>query len=181
MATTKPRITITITHRQHELLKAISEATGASMSANVSELLETCEPVLERIANTMQKLQSINAQRKASVAAALDEAQSALEARRHVPVDVRHASLPLVRPLAGAVLIGTATVPARVGRTAQSRAVRARKKTRGSPRRAHAPPSPPADPAPGAATRLARGGRRGPCGAGGGPVVAPAGHRRRRW
>lgn len=79
MATTKPRITITITHRQHELLKAISEATGASMSANVSELLETCEPVLERIANTMQKLQSINAQRKASVAAALDEAQSALE------------------------------------------------------------------------------------------------------
>lgn len=79
MATTKPRITVTITERQHALLKAISEATGASMSAYISDLLETSEPVMERIASTMQKLQQLNAQRKASVAAALDEAQTALE------------------------------------------------------------------------------------------------------
>lgn len=79
MATTKPRITVTLTHRQHELLKAISDATGGSMSAYVSELLETAEPVLERIASTMQRLRQLNSQRKASVVAALDEAQTTLE------------------------------------------------------------------------------------------------------
>ena len=73
MATTKPRITVTLTHRQHELLKAISDATGSSMSAYVSDLLESCEPVLERMATTMQKLRQLNTQRKASVVAALDE------------------------------------------------------------------------------------------------------------
>jgi uncharacterized protein (DUF1778 family) len=79
MATTKPRITVTLTHRQHELLKAISDATGSSMSAYVSDLLESCEPVLERMATTMQKLRQLNTQRKASVVAALDEAQTAIE------------------------------------------------------------------------------------------------------
>lgn len=79
MATTKPRITVTITERQHELLKAISEASGSSMSSFITDLLESAEPVLERMAQTMLKLRQLNEQRKASIASALDDAQTTLE------------------------------------------------------------------------------------------------------
>lgn len=79
MATTRPRITVTLTHRQHEILSTISQASGQSMSAYIVELLETCEPVLERMAATMQRLKALNDTRKASVLAALDEAQTTLE------------------------------------------------------------------------------------------------------
>lgn len=79
MATTKPRITITISHRQHEILQAMSAATGQSMSSHVTELLDTAEPVLERIAATMTKVRQLSIQRKASVAAALDDAQTAID------------------------------------------------------------------------------------------------------
>ena len=79
MATTRPRITVTLTHRQHEILSTISQASGQSMSAYIVDLLESCEPVLERMAATMQRLKALNDTRKASVAAALDEAPAAIE------------------------------------------------------------------------------------------------------
>ena len=40
MATTKPRITVTLTERQHEVLRTISDCGGQPMSRFISELLE---------------------------------------------------------------------------------------------------------------------------------------------
>ena len=58
MATSKPRITITLNHRQYEVLKAISDCSNQPMSAFISELLEESLPVLERMAESFRKDQS---------------------------------------------------------------------------------------------------------------------------
>lgn len=47
--TSKPRITITLTHRQHEILRSISDSRGCSMSGIVSDLITDAQPVLERM------------------------------------------------------------------------------------------------------------------------------------
>jgi len=79
MATTKPRITVTLTKRQHDVLKVISECGGSSMSSFVSEMLELSLPTLERMAATFQKIKASQDIERARVVEALDEAQSALE------------------------------------------------------------------------------------------------------
>lgn len=79
MATTKPRITVTLTKRQHDVLKVISECGGNSMSAFIQEMLELSLPTLERMAATFQKLKASQDIERARVVEALDEAQSALE------------------------------------------------------------------------------------------------------
>jgi hypothetical protein len=52
--TAKPRITITLTDRQHELLSALSLLQKVSMSSIVVDLLETTVPVLERLTAVLQ-------------------------------------------------------------------------------------------------------------------------------
>lgn len=79
MATTKPRITITLTHRQHEVLKAISDNSGQSMSAFVSEILEQSLPVLERMAESFRKIKSAQDEQRKRIAEELDQAQNAVE------------------------------------------------------------------------------------------------------
>ena len=49
--TSKPHITITLTHRQHEILRSISDSRGCSMSGIVSDLITDSQPVLERMAD----------------------------------------------------------------------------------------------------------------------------------
>lgn len=49
MATTKPRITVTLEPHHHELLRRLAGHQGQSMSAIMVELLETVAPVLERV------------------------------------------------------------------------------------------------------------------------------------
>jgi len=63
MPTNKPRITITLSDRQHRLLENMAEVQGVSMSSIVVELLETAEPVLERV------LEMLEAAKKAPQAA----------------------------------------------------------------------------------------------------------------
>ena len=45
MATTKPRITVTLDEGVYETLKGLSDLQGVSMSSIVSELLRTVDPV----------------------------------------------------------------------------------------------------------------------------------------
>lgn len=54
MPTSKPRITITLSEKQHELLSAMAEIQEVSMSSLVVELLETAEPVFERVLEMLQ-------------------------------------------------------------------------------------------------------------------------------
>lgn len=79
MATTKPRITVTLTHRQHEVLKTISDCGGQSMSTFISDMLELSLPTLERMAATFQKIKRAQDQQRETIRDALDDAQAALE------------------------------------------------------------------------------------------------------
>lgn len=79
MATTRPRITITLTDRQHEILRSISQSTGQSMSSNVVELLDLALPTLERMAVAMQAIAKSREEQIGRVRTQLDEAQAVLE------------------------------------------------------------------------------------------------------
>lgn len=79
MATTKPRITITLNERQHAVLRSISENSGQSMSSFVHELLEQSLPVLERMAETFRKIKGAQDEHRRRIVAELDEAQGAVE------------------------------------------------------------------------------------------------------
>lgn len=79
MATSKPRITVTLTYRQHEVLRTISECGGSSMSTVIAELLEVSLPTLERMAATFQQLRKATEIERSKVVEAMADAQSALE------------------------------------------------------------------------------------------------------
>lgn len=79
MATLKPRITITLTERQHAVLRSISENSGQSMSTFVCELLEQSLPVLERMAETFRKIKTAQDEQRLRIVRELDDAQSAVE------------------------------------------------------------------------------------------------------
>lgn len=76
MATTKPRITVTLSPQVYQMLRVISSAGGQTMSAIVSDLLDVHSPVLERMAVTMQRMKQLNDEKKAQVHKALDEAEA---------------------------------------------------------------------------------------------------------
>lgn len=79
MATNKPRITVTLTQRQHDVLTAISANSGQSMSAFVSEMLEQSLPVLERMAESFRKIKAAQDEQKRRIVDELDQAQTAME------------------------------------------------------------------------------------------------------
>lgn len=79
MATTKPRITVTLTNRQYEVLKSISNSGGTPMSTLLGELIEASLPTLERMANTFQRLKQAQTIERAKMIEALDDAHAALE------------------------------------------------------------------------------------------------------
>lgn len=104
MATSKPRLTITFTPRQHAVLKSISESGGRPISALVSELIEECLPTLERMAATFQALRRAQDVNRQQMADALARAQDAIE-----PIAMRAAGqfdifLGQVESAAGAVV-----------------------------------------------------------------------------
>ena len=79
MATTKPRITVTLTKRQYEVISAIAQLGGGSMSAFIGELLESALPTLERMAATFQKVRRAQDQERGKFLASMDRAQAAIE------------------------------------------------------------------------------------------------------
>lgn len=78
MPTAKPRITVTLKDSQHKLLSALSELQGQSMSSIVVELLESCEPVLERLAVILKSAKEAPKITKEELRKNLDSAEAAL-------------------------------------------------------------------------------------------------------
>lgn len=74
-----PRITITISDRQHELLQALSKFSGKPMSTTVSELLESTTPVMERMATVFQAIYEQRQKENERIKKNLTEAHDALE------------------------------------------------------------------------------------------------------
>jgi uncharacterized protein (DUF1778 family) len=54
MPTSKPRITLTLSEQQHELLQSLAELQRVSMSSIVVDLLDTTMPVLGRLASILK-------------------------------------------------------------------------------------------------------------------------------
>lgn len=79
MATTKPRITITLNQRCYNTLKAISDCSGKPMSGFVSEMMESASPTLERMAATFQKIKTAQDVERSRFLETIDEAQAAIE------------------------------------------------------------------------------------------------------
>ena len=79
MATTKPRITVTLTQRQHDVLRSISDYGGQSMSSFIGELLEQSLPVLERMAESFRKIKSAQDEQRKRIVEELDQAQAEVE------------------------------------------------------------------------------------------------------
>jgi len=79
MPTNKPRITITLSSRQHDVLRSISENSGQSMSAFVHEMLDQSLPVLERMAESFRRIKVAQDEQKKRIADELDQAQAAVE------------------------------------------------------------------------------------------------------
>lgn len=79
MATTKPRITVTLTKRQYEVIGTIAKLGGGSMSAFIGEMLESALPTLERMAVTFQKVKQAQDQERGRFLASMDRAQAAIE------------------------------------------------------------------------------------------------------
>jgi uncharacterized protein (DUF1778 family) len=72
MATNKPRITITLSKHQHDVLRAISECGGQPMSTFVSEMLEAALPTLQRMAVTFQKVKQAQVQERGKFLESMD-------------------------------------------------------------------------------------------------------------
>lgn len=79
MATTKPRITVTLTQRQYEVLKSIAESGGATMSGMLGEFIESAMPTFERMAATFQQVRKANMIERSRIVEALSDAQAAFE------------------------------------------------------------------------------------------------------
>lgn len=79
MATSNPRITITLTKRQHEILRSLSDFGGKPMSSFVVELLELSLPTLERLAATMQAVSKARQTEVERIREQIDEAQRVFE------------------------------------------------------------------------------------------------------
>lgn len=79
MATTKPRITVTLTQRQHDVLRVISDCGGQPMSAFISDMLEQALPVLERMAESFRKIKAAQDEQKKRLIADLDQAHAEVE------------------------------------------------------------------------------------------------------
>jgi uncharacterized protein (DUF1778 family) len=54
MPTSKPRITLTISEQQHELLQSLADLQKVSMSSIVVDLLDTTMPVLARLVSILK-------------------------------------------------------------------------------------------------------------------------------
>jgi hypothetical protein len=79
MATNKPRITVTLTQQQYNVIKSISDSGGSSMSGMVSEFIESAMPVFYRMASTFQRLKKLSDDERGIMRESLHEAQSTFE------------------------------------------------------------------------------------------------------
>lgn len=90
MPAINPRITITLTPQIHALLRRLSELTTSSQSALVGELLQTSQPVFERMVQALEAAERLKAeslQGSAQISESLAIAQGRLEQQLGLSLD----------------------------------------------------------------------------------------------
>jgi hypothetical protein len=78
MATTKPRITISLEPHVYEVLRRLSFAGGRPMSAAVTGFLDVALPALERMVVVMEAAKGMPQKARAELKASLDRAEAEL-------------------------------------------------------------------------------------------------------
>jgi len=75
MATTKPRVTVTLERRTYECLSRLSAVGGDSMSSIISEFIEISLPSMERLVVVLERAKAAPEETRAGIAAAVDRAE----------------------------------------------------------------------------------------------------------
>ena len=78
MPTAKPRITVTLDERAHEVLSRLSVASGDSMSQIVAGFVDLAVPSLERVVVVLERAKSAPKEARDGLAAAIDRAERQL-------------------------------------------------------------------------------------------------------
>lgn len=92
MATTKPRLTFTASHELAAVLKRLAAVQGRPVSGVVSEYLEITVPVLERVADAMERALAAQAEARAGIVAGLQDAQAQAEPALALLLDALNAA-----------------------------------------------------------------------------------------
>ena len=112
MATTKPRITVTLTQRQHDVLRVISDCGGQPMSAFISDMLEQALPVLERMAESFRKIKAAQDEQKKRIVEELEQAQAEVEPVLEQVLGQFDLFMAKIEQAAGAAPAGSEATPA---------------------------------------------------------------------
>jgi hypothetical protein len=82
MPSVKPRLALTLPEHRYELLRRLAALQGVSMASVVTELLEECYPVLERVAVALEAAKSASESVKSGLRDSCDKAIEELEPYR---------------------------------------------------------------------------------------------------
>lgn len=82
MPSLKPRLALTLQPHRHDLLKRLAGLQGVSMASVVTDLLEECYPVLERVVVALEMAKSASESAKVGLRESCDKAIEDLEPYR---------------------------------------------------------------------------------------------------
>lgn len=82
MPSVKPRLALTLPEHRHDLLKRLAGLQGVSMASVVTELLEECYPVLERVVVALEAAKSASESAKTGLRESCDKAIAEMEPYR---------------------------------------------------------------------------------------------------
>lgn len=82
MPSVKPRLALTLPEHRHALLKRLAALQGVSMASLVTELLEECYPVLERICVMLEAAKRASEDAKDGLRESCDKAMAEIEPYR---------------------------------------------------------------------------------------------------
>lgn len=82
MPSVKPRLALTLPEHRHDLLKRLAALQGVSMASVVTELLEECYPVLERVCVALETAKTASESVKTGIRESCDKAIEELEPYR---------------------------------------------------------------------------------------------------
>lgn len=87
MPSVKPRLALTLPEHRHDLLKRLAALQGVSMASVVTELLEECYPVLERVVVALESAKAASESVKTGIRESCDKAIEELEPYRVAVAD----------------------------------------------------------------------------------------------
>lgn len=109
MPTSKPRITITLTEHQHQVLSSLAKLQKVSMSAIVVDFLDTTIPVLERLTGVLEAAANAPQEVRDKIR---QSAEAAEMAYGHLPAEIEGQLGLMIEAAAGVEALTSDAAPA---------------------------------------------------------------------